>query len=407
MQCVARPLSVVFMCLLMSGCGGSTTLDTGSGGDLPTVFDGINGKDGLTPPDGGDGISAPDMEMPGPVDVSDNGGGDTVSTDPGSGDKGPVGGCEGCGTGTLEGLTCAPDGQTAIPDVKVWVETLDCNGQLVVLEALSDATGTYVIENVPCGLQTVKMEKGSFYHQFAVFVEQGLTTMASSNDRCFAANAAKIGVITGDWDNIEWALDKLKLDYDWIDGTSGEWGGGDEAWQLLHDSNKLNKYDVLFINCSPTNEEIMDGSVASNLKAFVKKGGSLYLSDYAFVYFEETWPQFVDFPGNPYVVTGWQTAKGTIVDPPLIAYLGGLGNELIDLKYDLGPLVEALGISPETVLHVEAWFDQFNETLPVMMSFYPEPPDGGRVVYTTFHNSEQAANLVKLASILNYLVFLL
>ena len=59
------------------------------------------------------------------------------------------------------------------------------------------------------------------------------------------------------------------------------------------------------------------------------------------------------------------------------------------------------------MLHVEAWFDQFNDTLPVMMSFSPEPPDGGRVIYTTFHNSEQAANLIKLASILNYLVFLL
>jgi len=41
------------------------------------------------------------------------------------------------------------------------------------------------------------------------------------------------------------------------------------------------------------------------------------------------------------------------------------------------------------------------------MSFNPEPPDGGRVIYTTFHNSEQAANLAKLASIVNYLVFLL
>jgi len=407
---MSRPFVLSFTVLLIPAvvaCGGSSTLDTGPGGDVPIVPDGQGGTDDQPLPDATDIPSTPETEMPVGQDVAVETAADvTDPPDPGTSEV-TAGGCEGCNTGTLEGLTCAPDGQTAVPDVKVWVETLDCSGQTVILEAISDATGTYVLENVPCGLQTVHMEKGSFSHQFAVFVEQGMTTLASSNDRCFAANAAKIGVITGDWDNIEYALDKLKLDYDWIDGTSGEWGGGDQAYQLLHNSNQLNKYDVVFINCSPTNSEIMDSSVAANLKSFVKKGGSLYLSDYAFVYFEETWPQYVDFPGDPYVVDGWQTAKGTIVDPPLIAYLGGLGNELIDLKYDLGPLVKADSIAAQTLLHVEAWFNEFNDTLPVMMSFNPEPPDGGRVIYTTFHNSEQAANLAKLASIVNYLVFLL
>ncbi len=42
---------------------------------------------------------------------------------------------------------------------------------------------------------------------------------------------------------------------------------------------------------------------------------------------------------------------------------------------------------------------------PVVLSHQPAVPGAGRVVYTTFHNDEQADKLM--VKILNYLVFLL
>lgn len=355
----------------------------------------------------GDGTTLPDAvgTDPGIVDLStiDDGAGDTgdLTTVPEV-----LGGCEGCLTGTLLGLTCAPNGQTAIPDVKVWVETLACDGQAMVIETKSNEKGEYTLENVPCGLQVVHMEKGSFYHEFAIFVDAGLVTDATSSDRCFAANAAKIAVITGDWDRIEMVLDQLQLEYDEYDGMEDIWGWGpDEAVDLLTDSNKLNEYDVLFINCGPTPEDIMwsNGSqVSSNLETFLKKGGSLYVSDYAFVYFEQTWPSYVDFPADPYVV--WkETVDGHVVDPPLFAYLG---KDYIEIEYSLTPLVSATGLGPESLPHIEAYFTQFSEIQPIMMSFKPYV-DGGRVVFTTFHNEEGWGIQQDLAEILNYVVFLL
>ena len=317
------------------------------------------------------------------------------------------GGCEGCQTGTLTGLTCAPDGETAIPNVKVWIETQDCNGTTIKVETISNEKGEYTLENVPCGLQSIQMQKGSFKHQFAVFVNAGMVMDASSSDRCFATNAAKIAVVTGDWDRIELVLDQLKLEYDEYDGLEDFWGfgGAEEAIAFLTNSTKLNEYDVLFINCGPMPEEMMwsDGTkISANLSKFLEKGGSLYVSDYAFVFFEETWPGYVDFPSDPYQVFK-ETVDGHVVDPPLFAYLG---KDYIPIEYSLTPLVTATDISPETLLHMEAYFDQFGETRPIMMSFSPYP-DGGRVVFTNFHNEEGWGIQQDLAQILNYVVFLL
>ena len=47
---------------------------------------------------------------------------------------------------------------------------IDCHGQPFHIAGTSSSTGRYTLENVPCGYRTVNMNKGSFTHQFDVFV---------------------------------------------------------------------------------------------------------------------------------------------------------------------------------------------------------------------------------------------
>lgn len=321
-----------------------------------------------------------------------------------------VGGCQECAYGTLVGLTCAPDGATPVPEVTVAIDAFDCAGNPIHLETTSDAKGRYTIENVPCGLQTVALHKGSFDHEYSVFVDAGMETTAT-NGRCFGAQAARIAVVSGDWDQIQYAvLDKLKLKYTEYGGVTNDYGSGyEQAVDLLTDPNELAKYDVIFINCSDSAGQIVSsygGTLKKTLDDFVKNGGSMYLSDYAADYIMNTWPTYVQWGGHD--VWGHQKVIGEIIDPPLFAYLGN--KSTVEIQYGLGPLQGVYGVDPATTMvHVQGFFkqDQYNDTLPMMVSFKPYPK-GGRVVYTNFHNDEQTGQaLLDLKTILNFVVFML
>lgn len=321
------------------------------------------------------------------------------------------GGCDPCGVGDVSGMTCAPNGKMAIPYVKVWVDTIDCMGQPIHIQTYSDAKGYYTLKNVPCGTQTIYMQKGSFFHQWQRYIEQNMVTVLSSGEGCFPSTAAKIMVVTGDWDAIENTLKKLYLKYDTVDGKTpgGPNSGGTispDAVNFFTNSTKLNSYDVVFIDCSNTGKENMDSygsEISKNLKAFVAKGGSIYASDYALPYLTGTWPGYI--LGGAWSASGWSKYPGEVVDKDLAAYLG---KTVVDIEYGLGPLTCVTGIGPETHLFI-------NSQKPIsgcsgtqmMMSFQPEGETGGRVIYTTFHNDEQPKTQTDMQTILEYTVFLM
>lgn len=326
-----------------------------------------------------------------------------------------IGGCDECGYGSLKGIACAPNGKTSIPDAHVFIETENCNGEKLFLETYSDEKGEYTIENVPCGEMNVNIEKGSFKHNFNIFIDQGIVNDVSLKigDRCFSKNAAKIAVIKGEWDHIQNILDELELKYDFYElylndvNYGGEWKGG-PAVNLLKDLKKMKEYDIIFINCGAPHLKIVkeEDDVIENLREFVKNGGSLYASDWAFPYVEWGWENQIDFYGNdksnePISFKGNQTILSNIYDEVLAKYLG---KTTIELKFIAGPLVAVKKAGSGTFVHINGYVDQFKEVLPFTLSFIPEKK-GGRVIYTTFHNSEQITK--EMAIILNYLVFLL
>jgi hypothetical protein len=321
---------------------------------------------------------------------------------------GPVGGCDGCQYGWIEGIACAPNRKTGIAYVRVWVNTVDCDGKPVTIQTYTNAQGEYRLK-VPCGSHVVFMEKGSFKTSFTRYVEAGKVTGGTTTDGCFPADAAKIAVITGDWDVIEYYLKnilRVRVIKEYPGHSSDSNYIDSQTLKVLTNYDEISKYDILFINCSDSASYIMSShgaAVSNNLRKFVENGGSLYMSDYAFLYFEMTWPEFVNFPGNPYVMDGNQNVTGRIVDQDMAKYLG---KDQVDLRLGLGPLVSATGIGQGTTLHIDGYIKKFGEYQPLLMSFRPYV-DGGQVIYTIFHNEEQGHIAQDLGSILDFVVFLL
>lgn len=445
-----RYLVSAAMVLWFLGCGGGNLEDDlrvglpdgVSGIDVPAYVDDVavandpaedreEPVDGTVPGDPGNNADPGEPVDPGVGQDPGTGNDPGAPFDPGVipdyGDA--VGGCDPCGYGTIAGMTCAPNTKAGMPYVRVWVTTTDCDNNPVTIQTYSDAQGNYRLENVPCGTQTVSMQKGSFEHQFVRYVDKGMTTVATSGDACLPGNGLRIAVITGEWDKIETVLRQLWFQYKWFDGEVGEGSGKSEGAKLLSGGEAkdgypndgvgpyslLDDFDVLFINCGPSHATIMQNwgsEISPVLRDFVAQGGSVYASDYASVYVSTTWPvawsgSFVqDFPGGS---TTPREVVASIVDPELAAYMQ---KQSAVIEYRLGPLTSILGTPGHgTKVHLEGPNSAYGNAIqPFMFSFQPNGIDGGRVIYTNFHNEEQVLDpnqLSDMAEVLQYIVFLM
>jgi hypothetical protein len=222
----------------------------------------------------------------------------------------------------------------------VWIDAVGCDGQPAHIETLSGSDGSYTLKHVPCGTWEIHIEKGSFSHSLQVGVETGKVTDVSSQGAkmCLGATAAKLCVITGDWDTIEGTIGELGFQYEmyYMPDWESDWWGS-EAVNLLTDLAALeSNCDILFVDCGGSHCDIVQAepSVVGNLRTFVADGNSLYASDFAYCYSEYAFPDYIDFYGSddaacsmgdgngPIQMDGNQTLDATILDPDLIAYMG-------------------------------------------------------------------------------------
>lgn len=406
----AAALVVVMVATSLAACGSS---DSGGATDVGSGTPDLR----LAPPYGYDGAgtdSATDTTE-GPEDT-------TTPFDWSS----QVEGCEECGYGSVRGRVCAPNPEVSVAGALVWLDVVDCEGNTVHLETISNPGGYYSFEEVPCGTYRLHIEKGSFAHEFPVTIHTGEETDLTMMDYklCFQPDAARIAIITGDWDTLEYLVERLGLDADvYTLGTPDDYYYG-EAHRFLADLAKLQEYDILLINCGEAHYELsQDTGVQVNIRQFVENGGSLYMSDFAYIYSERAWPWAIDFwgeaetegtmsSGEGPIVMGSESLTGTVVDDHLDAYLGNPGT--IPVELGLSPLVSVEGPCTyearrdeecETDVHVEAPIPQFNDLVqPLVLSYHPTPTSGN-VIYTTFHNTEQ--DMAQMQKVLMYLMFAL
>jgi uncharacterized protein (DUF2249 family) len=306
--------------------------------------------------------------------------------------------CTGCGFGKVCGYVCAPNGTYKIGGAKVYVNTSDCAGKPVNIETLSDSNGNYCLDNVPAGNQTVNVEKGSFKTQYSLPVSDGSVINAQDiiepTKLCFPKSSVKIAVVTGNWDAIQNIISKLGFTYDLYDGVSNP----SDAINFLSNFPKMKTYSVIFFNCGANHDYIIsNGSIVSNLTNYVQQGGSIYASDWAFVYVEDPWPLYVSYYGK---FGDSETLNGTVVDPELASILG---KSTVAINYNLVEWVVVDSVSGNTSQHISGWTPEIGKNAPWLMSFKPFST-GGRVLYTTFHNEFQVT--ADMEKILQALVFM-
>ena len=289
--------------------------------------------------------------------------------------------------GNVTGRVCSPGQEIWIGGAKV------CVGSKCTI---SDPDGYFTLSCVPVGQQTVHIEAGSFTTDVPVEVKNRETTDIGA--QCVKSNA-KIAVMQGQWDAMEFILNDLKLPYTL-------YSQGD--YRVVSDYNELKKYDILIINCGAI--ENLDSNVISNLQNWVMAGNSFMASDYAYDYFEKAFPNAVDFYGDDNSADSAQSggsARGMtgctaplpcdITDQNLVALMG---INQVGISSICWATADSAG--QDTIVHIEGDVYNKQQKNPVIVSYKPTQTSG-RIVFASFHLRDQnAANMEK---IFFYLIF--
>lgn len=324
-----RPLKLLSFLILMAsltalqlggvgGCsGGSTSSGGGASLGVATTLTGT-----VFAPNGTDPISGATVFIPGSATTRGLAGGITKKT--------VTADCTGKG-GTI---TCADAGETAC------ASTCSC------------ADGSYSFDVSTCATSstTVKFTKGDFTGS-ATLDCSSTTCTANISGSTTSGSTARIAVVTGAFDEIENVLAKLGYGTVITDSSVGtvgtlqlgtetfaiyKCGGGRDSEltaldpagttykpceQLFGSLTEMQKYDTIFIDCGASEDtaelqgltlgmssqeahtlyhqskffKSVSSNVTSRLSSFVNAGGTLYVTDLAYDYVEQTFPSFMDF----------------------------------------------------------------------------------------------------------------
>ena len=179
-------------------------------------------------------------------------------------------------------------------------------------QTLSKADGTFELVANRLGKQFMVIQKGQFRRVVEVDIKQGDirvsrsdSTLPRQNDTARGDQVPSVLIIDTDYDDIENALDKLGI-------PRGTVVKDDDRMNEFRDPAKLDKYQIIFLPCGecgtsnggngifnpPSSHgqgHAMDATVQANLKAWVQKGGKLYVTDFAYSFLNETWKDYVRF----------------------------------------------------------------------------------------------------------------
>jgi len=308
------------------------------------------------------------------------------------------------GVGDITGRICGPDGDgdSWVVGARVWVAGQFGGGDEFMVEDFTDDEGFFLLEQVPAGEWTVTVEKGSWSTTFDVTCGGGTTELAEPE--CLDPDSAHVAVVTGEYDHVAGILNGMGVDYDVYTGTNNTY------LELLRDPELMSTYDIIFFNCGMSFSWLSyESEVVANLQAYVADGGSVYASDWAFGLVEASWPDILDLYGTDRVwdPSNWD-GSGDLA--PYVGYVlnvtadvidtimqGALGSATASITFDLDAwvVVEEAGSQGAPLLRgdVMVYNDDFSDTFAV-----PDVPlavrgqPGGTVIYTSFHNEQQATS---------------
>ncbi|MCO4748210.1 MAG: choice-of-anchor D domain-containing protein [Proteobacteria bacterium] len=304
------------------------------------------------------------------------------------------------GVGDITGKICAPGNNGWVFGARVWVEGTYPSGTPWLIETTTDAQGEFTLVDVPLGTHTVYVQRGSWSTSFELTLTGGTYEMATPE--CLDPGSATVAVVTGDYDHIGQVLQRFEVEYDTYAGNEGRNG----YMTLLRDPDAMAEYDIIFFNCGMSMAWLDERDVVSaNLRAYVADGGSVYASDWAWGVVEEAWPDAIDFygtPDTPWDPSTWVSGSftpyvgvatnttATVLDDTMSVSVG----DTADVFFDLDAWVVVQAAQAQVLIEgdVQLYTDvDMAGTIP-----FPSAPlvvrydAGGTVIFTTFHNDQQA-----------------
>lgn len=347
-----------------------------------------------------------------------------------------------CGFSSLRGIVCAPNGESIVgAQVRVLIQ--DCHGELQEYSTVTETDGSYQFGELSVGSGSIEINAGSFQESRNIELVSGEELNLNNGETCFTPDQTRLAVITGAYDSIEHALDRLGFEYDAYCGDVSSFG----ARALLGNPQLLSQYDVLFVNCGQNIDfNSFEGQqMVQNLRNFVNAGGSVYASDLAAGLVDRAFPNVFNFNYDNY--QGWNQDQCCTCTNNCPAYCGSiqqtavsisntvclgvnspqtyceffdndlgfgyqgsrnarilnpnlrdkLGRDTLTINFDLEGWVEMYSSSPQ----LEVLVEDTNNLIPLMVRY--SSPAEGRVIYTSFHNERQSSR--DLETILQSLIF--
>ena len=273
--------------------------------------------------------------------------------------------------------------------------------------ALSDSNGAFDLAPTELGAQYLVVQKGGFRRVREIYVSKGdsklpdtLTTLPPKTDLAAGDEVPRMTVVKGAYDEIESSLQKLGIDPSAIDIVHSNLIGV-AAKAFLSDAAAVNGRHIVFLPCgdftqAPPNVDLSaDPTIQENLRAFVRAGGRLYVTDWHYDFISQTFPGYVTWTGGggpP--CSGCQKisydAPATVDDPGLAAWMSAqnLSTFTVEKNYTTISTVNPVETTdsagqPKTVTpRVWVSSEQKGVQHPATVSF----ENGcGRVLYSTYH----------------------
>jgi hypothetical protein len=333
-------------------------------------------------------------------------------------------------TGFVYGDLCGStdNGQTAGPLVGAHVFITSGINDGNTYEDYTDDNGHFEIDGIPTSptppVVQVRAEMGGFVYTWAPIEVQSVAATNGNGTQMPNANGGdcqtlnpddgrRYLVITGTYDRIEHVLDRMGISsqVDLVDGTDSV-PNSDWTVQAFGDKTKLETYDAVFINCGIDDVKYQGSGLGpaerANIEDYIKGGGNLYVSDWAYNIITEMWPDEINFLGNDSVVNDAEHGKGEqtytvkVIDSGLEQYIGSPTIQ-IDFKFDNFVVVSQ--VAPGVTIFLQAneqyYVNNSFATLqntPMTVGFQPYGATGGRVIFTSFHQEQDASQLCSTSS---------
>jgi hypothetical protein len=207
----------------------------------------------------------------------------------------------------------------------------------------------------------------------------------------------RVAVISGDYDDFSTLLPELGIgDFEVINGQTGE-----DLIQFLSSTENLSVYDMVMFDGGHLEEDVIydtDGSdtdgnvvaVHTALSAYVREGGSLFVTDWSYDVVEQIWPEMVDFVGDDTLPDDAQRGEPEVVDARVVhpGMSSNIGAETVTIDFDMAVWPPVVSTSDDVTVFVrgdvhsrEGMNTSQHNSSPLLLEF---GSGDGTVVYSTW-----------------------